>query len=237
MGYEPQGRIAGFEAETDADLLLYMSMSAEEPESARLAWEAFYLRHVRYLYAVCLRAYAPLLGGAEGVGDLVAETFRRAYEHAGTFDAAEIHDAERLRRRAAAWLGRIAQRLVQDILRGRRKLPVHGLDAAQWREVAAEPVATECPTPQGREKLETLKSALATLSEKEQLVLRVTFQWYEPGAEHQRLSDEVCADLARQLQTTGENLRQIRRRALKKVEHLVRQHRGEPGEVNPRNMR
>jgi hypothetical protein len=54
------------------------------------------------------------------------------------------------------------------------------------------------------------------------MVLRVTFQWYEPGREHQRLPNDVAADLADTLQTTPENLRQIRRRALRKIKaHLT----------------
>jgi hypothetical protein len=78
----------GFGGETDADLLAYMSMGGEDPVAARGAWSEFYRRHAEYLYAVCLRAYGPLLRGEAGVCDLVAETFKRVYEHAGRFDAA-----------------------------------------------------------------------------------------------------------------------------------------------------
>ena len=64
---------------------------------------------------------------------------------------------------------------------------------------------------------ERVREALMALSERERLVLRVTLQWYRPGEEHQRLPNDVAADLARTLQTTPENLRQIRRRAMRKV--------------------
>ena len=204
--------------ETDADLLVYMSMAGDEPAAARAAWEVLYVRHVDYLYGVCLRAYGPLLGGDAGVRDLVADTFKRAYEHAGQFDAAGITDEERHRLRVRAWLGRIAQRLLQTALRGRKKLPVRLLDQEHWGSVAG-PARAAASDP---ERIERVRSAIRLLSEREQAVIRVTFQWYDPGQEHQRLPNDVAAELADYLQTTPENLRQMRRRALKKIEASLR---------------
>jgi len=204
--------------ETDADLLGYMGMAREDPAGARAAWEEFYRRHRRYLHAVCLRAYGPLLGGEAGACDLVAETFRRAYEHAGTFDAAGLTGRDRLRRRARAWLGRIAQRLAQTALRNRGRLPPAALPPEQWQQLA-EPAeaAPESPQLVGR-----VRGALEALSDREQTVLRVTMQWYQPDRAHQRLPNDVAAELAETLGTTPENLRQIRRRALRKVEAALR---------------
>jgi len=56
------------------------------------------------------------------------------------------------------------------------------------------------------------------------MVIRVTFQWYQPDREHQRLPNQVAKDLADTLGTTPENLRQIRHRALRKIEAHLRQH-------------
>jgi len=209
--------------ETDADLLLFMALRADDPPGARAAWEEFYARHVRYLYAVCLRAYADLLGGPAGVGDLVADTFRRAYEHAGTFDAAGLDDPDRLRRRARAWLGRIAQRLVQTALRGRAKLPTVRLEPDHWQLIAGR---DELPPAGDPQRVERVREAIASLSPREQAVLRVTFQWYRPDRSHQRLPNDVAAELAESLATTPENLRQIRRRAMRKVEAILRQFAG-----------
>jgi len=110
--------------EKDADLLTFMTMADEDPAVARAAWEAFYRRHAAYVYGVCVRAYAKILGGEAGVCDLVADTFKRAYEHAETFEAGGITDPERMRLRTRAWLGRIAERLAQTRLRGRKRLPM-----------------------------------------------------------------------------------------------------------------
>lgn len=198
--------------EGDADLLGYMSMDKDDPASARDAWAEFYRRHAEFLYAVCFRAYGALLGGEAGVCDLVAETFKRVYEHAARFDAAGLIEAEALRRRTRAWLGRVAQRLVQDALRGRRRLPAKELSAEAWQNVPPPPRAPGDP-----EKIRAVRAAIDTLSPKEQMVLRATMQWYQPDRDNQRLPNDVAAELAATLATTPENLRQIRRRAMRKI--------------------
>jgi len=209
---------SAYARESDGDLLVYMSMAKDDPAASRSAWEEFYSRHATYLYAVCFRAYGCLLGGEPGVCDLVADTFRRAYEHAGTFEDGGVTDSTRQRIRARAWLGRIAQRLVQSALRSRSRTPMRFLDQWEWQNLAqARPKA-----PKAGPQIKSVREALMALPEREQLVLRVTMQWYRPGEVHQRLPNEVTSDLARTLQTTPENLRQIRRRALHKVEGLLR---------------
>jgi len=206
--------------QTDADLLETMSLAEADPAEARVAWEVFYRRHVTYLYAVSLRAYGDLLGGEAGAADLVADTFRRAYEHAGTFDAAGMAEADGLRRRVRGWLGRIAQRLMLSALRQRGRLGGRFLSPEHWANVPERrPPADEAD----RVRIGAVRQALGRLNEAEQLVLRTTFQWYQVGRSHQRLPNDVAADLAATLATTPENLRQIRRRALRKVEAILRE--------------
>ena len=216
----PSAELAG---ETDADLFVYMSMSADEPQTARAAWEEFYRRHATYVYRVCLRAYSELVGGEAGVCDLVADTFRLAFETAHLFDPARVQDPERLPQVARAWLGRIARRRVLTLLRGRWRLPERFLDLRDWQQVAApEPPqpAAGPPSP----AVAAVREALLALNKREQMVIRVTFQWYQPERAHQRLPSEAIAELADALQTTPENLRQIRRRALRKIAAHVRRH-------------
>ena len=211
--------------ENDADLLVYMAMADDEPVCARAAWEAFYRQHVEYLYRVCLRAYGDILGGEAGAADLAAEVFRAAYENAHKFNPAGITDANRLRLRARAWLGWIARRLVQDILRGRGRLPTRSLELDHWQQVA-EP---KRPGAGASAKEDAVRQAVESLSEREQLVIRTTFQWYRPEKQHQRLPNDVAAELADTLGTTPENLRQIRRRAMKKIADFVQAHAGKAG--------
>ena len=205
---------SAYSGETDADLLVYMSMGKDDLAASKSAWEEFYSRHARYLYAVSLRAYGALLGGEAGVCDLVADTFRRAYEHAGHFRrrrrdgsraAASAHSGMVGPDRTATGAEHVA-RSEQDA----DALPRSGRMAERSPGANREPAEDMAQT-------ERVREALMALSERERLVLRVTLQWYRPGEEHQRLPNDVAADLARTLQTTPENLRQIRRRAMRKV--------------------
>jgi RNA polymerase sigma factor (sigma-70 family) len=208
-----------FANETDVDLMGYMSMRDEDPATARKAWAEFYRRHVDYLYGVCHRSYAHILGGGDGVGDIVAETFHRAYRRAELYDAGGIDDPIRIRRRTRAWLGRIAQRLVLDTLRNAQRLPTYRFEAETWENIAEQPNLPPRDDPLIRQ----VRDALEQLSEKEQIVIRVTFEWYQPGQTHQRLPNNVVTELAETLETTPENLRQIRRRALNKIRALLEQ--------------
>jgi RNA polymerase sigma factor (sigma-70 family) len=216
----PQGEPAGCD---DSELLARMALADEDSPAARVAWEAFYLRHVDYLHAVCFRAYGPLLGGEAGAADLTADTFRRVYEKAGTFDPGGIADPDRLRLRTRAWLGRIAQRLALETLRQRARLPAVALDPDEWQQVAREPAAPDADAlGPGAERIARVREAIESLSEREQIVLRATFQWREAGAVHSRMSNRATAELAQAVGTTPENLRQIRRRALTKIETFLR---------------
>ena len=98
-------------------------------------------------------------------------------------------------------------------------MPTQFLEQDQWQHVAGRGAARE-PDPA---RLQRVRAAVESLTEREQMVLRVTFQWYEPGREHQRLPNDVTAELANTLQTTPENLRQIRRRALAKLRAHLQQ--------------
>lgn len=207
----------GDSTESDADLLAYMAMRAEDPATAREAWAEFYRRHAGYLQAICERAYGAGLGGDLGAGDLVAETFRRAFDRAHQFAVRGAPSEDVLRRQVRAWLGRIAQRLFQDAMRSRRRLEQVHVEAEDWERI---PFPAPGPAPDPG-KLALVRRALQQLSDREQCVLRVTFQWYQPGQPHQRLPDDVIEDLAEALQTTPENLRQIRRRALERIRAFV----------------
>lgn len=178
------------------------------------AQSEFYARHVRYLYGVLVRQRGQL-GALVGVSaeDLVQETFHRAFERAATFRSDGIDDPERLRRRARAWLGRIAQHLLADQLR-------------RFREVSASPYlerlscdAIDEPSAPSAE-LELVNAGLAELSEREQDVLRVTALYHRAG-DHQRLPNAVSAELAARWGTSGENIRAIRSRAMKKLKSFI----------------
>ena len=177
----------------------------------RAAQAELYRRHVRYLYGA-LKKREGMLSRTVGlaVEDLVQETFQRAFQYGASYKALPQADAERARLRTRAWLGRIAQNLIIDAL-------------SRSTEISASPMLEEVgvdeadePPPSSPE-LRAVRCALEELSEREQDVLRVTLLYQRVGTAHQRLPNEVSAELARRWGTTNENIRAIRSRAMKKL--------------------
>jgi len=107
---------------TDTELLAHVA-NAPNSSQGRAAQAEFYRRHAGYLLAVIEKRCGRLLGLASlSVEDLVQDTFQRAFERARTFDGQGLTDSERLSRRARAWLGAIAQRLLADALASPREI-------------------------------------------------------------------------------------------------------------------
>jgi RNA polymerase sigma factor (sigma-70 family) len=201
---------------SDAELLERVAARKVDPFRARRAEAEFYERHARYLYAVLMRrAKGPLaLTGAE-VEDLVQETFFRAFERAHTFTPGDCVDGDELSRRARGWLGRIAQHLLADWLDGRREIAASPfLETVPGRDEDA-PRSSRSP------RRELVRAALDELSERERDVLRVSALYHRPGEEHQRLPNAVAAELATRWGTSGENIRAIRSRAMKKLREML----------------
>jgi len=208
--------------ETDEDLLVLMSWNADHPEAAHAAFSEFHARHVRYLYAVCLEAYADDIGH-DGVEDLVQETFWRAFEKAATFAPLGGDDQEAATRRVRAWLGKIAFRLVLTAARGqqRRVRLVTGdddsIDSCPDRHV---------PRRELTDDEELVRRGMAdALSERERDVLTSFASYYDPESQHQYPPEGVIAELCERLATTEENIRQIRHRALKKLRDHIDTHK------------
>src|SRR5690242_17410167 len=94
----------------DAELLFRIANTRAGSDAARAAQAMFYRRHVRYLYVVVVKRCGRLLDlSSQSAEDLVQDAFHRAFARASTFRRDGITDPERLRRRARAWLGRIAE--------------------------------------------------------------------------------------------------------------------------------
>jgi RNA polymerase sigma factor (sigma-70 family) len=198
----------------DYQLLARVAHSDGDEHAARQAQAAFYNRHVRYLYAALCKPKRLLELAGETPEDLVQDTFARAFERAHTYQALESADADRERRRTRAWLGRIAHCLLADRLRGERTLP----DSPYLESLgsdAVDDVASESPA------LGRVRLALSEMSERERDVLRVTALYYRAGHDTQRLPNRASDELAKRWQTTNQNIRAIRSRALKKLRALV----------------
>ena len=208
------GRPLDLATASDGDLLALMGRK-DNTDLARAAWGAFYLRHCKFLYGVCFRAYGQRLG-THGVEDLVADTFRRAYTHgAPTYQSDVLESFEVQLRRVQGWLTTIAERLACDILSGCNLERTH-FEQEEWQDVpekADEPVSEKTT--------DVCRVMQSTLTEREEDVLRTTYHWYDPTKEHQKLPEAVLSSLAKRWNTTPDNIRQIRSRALRKLKDAL----------------
>lgn len=193
-----------------SDAQLFRDVADGDALTARRARGELYQRHVRYLYAVLAKRCGKLLETCgSSAEDLVQETFHRAFERAHTHRPVESTDPETERRRTRAWLGRIARNLLADSLRSEREVsasPYVERAAARDSDVPSRP----------SERVAQMQEALASLSDREQDILRVTALYAHEGA-HQRLPNDVSKTLAERWGTSNDNIRAIRRRALQKV--------------------
>lgn len=205
----------------DFELIRRMAEQEADFANARDAWGRLYLRHQRFLSRVCMSHYGYFLD-VNGVQDLVQDAFLKAFDGAGTFDHAESCETAVQERKCRAWLFRIATNALRDRFRGQRDVSM-----AQEGEVET-PTALADQNPNHtdervseNERLKLLESGLALLSDTEQTILRATMLWWQGDREHQRMPNEAMQQLSKQTGKSAENIRQIRLRALKKLEKHV----------------
>ena len=209
---------AAVRAASDAVLLTLMAQRHTDAATAQMAWEEFYYRHRQYLYNVVCKVR---IVNASDRYDLVQETFLRVFEKAHTFQEEDSTDSAQGRIRVLAWMGRIAQRLFQDMLRKYGCLRLLGdMGAAIQDDAQAQPQAVESDEPPSP-ALQAVLQAIESLSAREQEIIRVTWQYYTPGQQQQRLPHDVVAQLARDFKTNPENIRKIRERALHKIKAML----------------
>jgi RNA polymerase sigma factor (sigma-70 family) len=194
-----------------------MAQRHTDTTTAQMAWEEFYHRHRQYLYHVACKVG---MVNASDRSDLVQETFLRVFEKAHTFQEEDSTDNVHGRIRVRAWMGRIAHRLFQDMLKKYGCLRLLGdMEAAVQDDAQTQPPATESdesPSP----ALQAVLQVIESLSAREQEIMRVTWQYYTPG-QQQRLPHDVVAQLARDFKTSPENIRKIRERALRKMKAML----------------
>jgi RNA polymerase sigma factor (sigma-70 family) len=211
------GSLAG---ESDEDLLLYMSWRKDDAETAREAFAELWRRHARYLHWVCHKAYADWFPSDGWVNDLVSDTFKRVFEHAGTFRRIQDTDPEARRRWLRAWLGKIARNVASDMLAESGGPGCEQLVGQEFLDDVAQVEGDRESIPS--ETVQAIKSLMQErLTDREREVVLERMQWYDPGRSQQRLPNNVAKEMAKRHNTTPENIRKIYQRALEKLEEGI----------------
>jgi RNA polymerase sigma factor (sigma-70 family) len=206
----------------DFELIRRMADERANFAEARDAWGRFYVRHYRFLLAVCMSDHKYVLG-ADGVKDVVQHAFLKAFDGAKTFNHAEECPAVAQERRSRGWLLQIVENLVRDRFRNQPEVSLIDDGDAEQVPAKTEAEPDDNPVPES-ERLQLLKSGFASLSDIEQTVLRATMFWWQADHLHQRMPHAALLELSRQTGKSPENIRQIRFRAVRKLEKYVNEY-------------
>lgn len=206
----------------------------EKSEQARAALTELYNRHYGYLK----RRFEESYGRQVAVADLLQDTFIRASKKAAKYEPANSDSTEEQKRRTQAWLGKIGKNLFLDQLKENERFePDEHIEATARRmppgirdgiEATARGLSPQLRD--GREVSESVELVMDVLDElkwKERVVLRVTWCFYDPEKEHNRLPNDVSARLAEWVDVKPGSVRKIRQRAREKLETGVKERRRE----------
>ena len=144
----------------------------------------------------------------------------KAFDGAATFNHAAVCEPSVQKRKSRGWLVRIVENLVRDKFRDQPNVCL--IDEAEIERLGG----SESPGPVAEvpenERLKLLESELGRLSDLEQTVLRATMFEWQPDQQQQRMPHAALSRLCEQTGKSPENIRQIRLRALKKLEKCVK---------------
>jgi RNA polymerase sigma factor (sigma-70 family) len=200
--------VVAMQEETDADLLLLMSMGDEE------AWAEFHRRHMGFVYGALVKRCSQRLT-METIEDVAAETVLRARRYASSYDSAKGN--------ARQWLMGIARRQVANaILNDKRRAETHEvldgdeLWASLSRAARRDLAGASDPGPEDP-ALTAVREALGDLTERETDILCLSASCFP-----QRVGTQELLDLATKWGTTVPNIRQVRKRARDKIRKRLR---------------
>ena len=216
-----------WDAEKDDKLLSCIEQRKEG--EWREAFAAFYRRHKSYLYGICYNLVNRYKFGFFNEDDVFQTTMLKVCESAGTFMSDGITDAQELEDKARAWLGRITENVVFDLIRRKPNcVPINyemidgnesnAIDGTVNAFEVAEPV--EC---EETEKVKRTRDAIETLSRNEQEAIWVTCQFFQ-CRDHQHTPTKELDEIVQSMGVSKVNFRKIRQRAREKIQkHMTNQ--------------
>ena len=187
-----------------------MAMQNDQPEGAREAFSEFYRRHAPWLLTTVRKSHAPRLlhGDDDALHDVVLDTMQLAYTRAETFELGSIPDPEHIRRRVRAWLGGIANNVVEDAVNALHSVPTPDPEDDIGQTIL------DTDDPEISELAKRLEKEIEGLPEREQDILRTWILYIKPGEANQRVPNGVPEALAARHNTTPVNIRKIRSRVI-----------------------
>ena len=203
-----------------ADLFLAMAMKEEDRQNAEKAFTEFYNRYKSFLFTVIKKACKSWeMYGDELIETVFENTFLTVFDKAETFLKLDDISFERQEKRMKAWLSQIAKNEMLQLLRQYRidKDKVEFTDdlsfVEQMEDETEEIISDD---------ILLAEKALQTLNERDRNIL-VTYLMYEDG--NKKLPSSEIQKLADIWGVLPDNMRQIKKRSLAKLEIFIKTHK------------
>lgn len=203
-----------------ADLFLAMAMKEEDRQNAEKAFTEFYNRYKSFLFTVIKKACKSWeMYGDELIETVFENTFLTVFDKAETFLKLDGIPFERQEKRMKAWLSQIAKNEMLQLLRQYRidKDKVEFTDDLSFVERMEDETEEIISN-----DILLAEKALQTLNERDRNIL-VTYLMYEDG--NKKLPSSEIQKLADMWGVLPDNMRQIKKRSLAKLEIFIKTHK------------
>lgn len=184
-----------------------------------LAFDAFYRRHVTYLFGICFNLANRYRFGFFSAEDVFQLTMVKARNHASTFKPDGLAGTQELEHAVDAWLGGIAKRVVLDLIRRIPKyvcLDPEVLGEDEEGDETFFQANSVVFADEDTEDMKLLREAIETLPPREKEVIWAVSQFYV-RREHQRTPTEDLDEIVEHLGISKANFRKIKQRARTKI--------------------
>lgn len=203
-----------------ANLFLAMAMKEEDRQNAEKAFTEFYNRYKNFLFTVIKKACKSWeMYGDELIETVFENTFLTVFDKAETFLKLDDIPFERQEKRMKAWLSQIAKNEMLQLLKQYRidKDKIEFTDDLNFIE-RIENETEEITS----DDILLAEKALKTLSERDRNIL-ITYLIYEDG--NKKLPSSEIQKLANMWGVLPDNMRQIKKRSLAKLEIFIKTHK------------
>ncbi len=196
------------EALSDDELFFLIAQKEQNLEKAKWAFDMLYDRYAQLVLALCYKvcSFSGIANADTIAEEIFSQTIIAIYEHP-TYNSSKG--------KISTWISRIAKSKAYDLLNPRNPKEIYLEEMGSM-----EPCVDEDEKVPILPKERILEEALNTLSEVERNVL-ITYMSYQDGRRH--LPDHVLQELCDYHNKTTVNVRQIKKRALDKVEKYIQQ--------------
>ena len=205
------------QAVADAFLFELMKNADDDPGKAKIAWTEFYRRHSPYLWNCCLKVCKSAIEGDKLARDIFQSTMHKIYSQAKTYQPEKANGIK-------AWISRIAHNEFIDYYK-KYNANFSSFDMAPEIE---DDVADSDDEHELAGKLlsihsEQLKMLLGKLSKKEFKILMTCMNYYQLDKPNAHLPDAEMDKLCKEFSIKSDAVRQIKRRALIKLQKLAKE--------------